>query len=347
MKRIKTKYINLMNRIYRFVESRLLERKVINNNRNLNIYLFSNPIHSNLGDQAQTYCILRWFQEQYPDYNVICVPQKLCDSSLLDTILQHILPNDKVFVHSGYLIYDPHPELPFICDVINKFKNHQIIVLPQTINLEDYNIKKHVTNTFNSHGNVKLLCRDKISHQKAETDFAKCNSELFPDFVTSLIGNPEFKYNNTRHGILFMLRNDGEKYYSDKELCNLMQQLSEHGVSADDTTIAKSSFAWKHNREKLIKTTLTKIASAKLVITDRYHGLIFSQITSTPVIVIRSNDHKLSSGVDWFRPDIFKNNVIFADNLDEAYRIAKERLQTDIISPNPPYFYQTFFNKPI
>lgn len=89
------------------------------------------------------------------------------------------------------------------------------------------------------------------------------------------------------------------------------------------------------------------MASAKLIITDRYHGLIFSQITSTPVIVIRSNDHKLSSGVNWFSPDIFKNNVTFANSLDEAYNIAEKILQKENITPNPPYFYQTFFNKPI
>lgn len=347
MNYIRAKYINLMNRIYRLVETRALEKKIIRNNTSKNIYLFSNPIHSNLGDQAQTYCILRWFREQYPDYNAICVPQRLCNASLLETILQRISPEDKIFVHSGYLIYDPHPELPFICEVISKFKGHQIIVLPQTINLEDSNIKELVTNTFNSHGNVKLLCRDEISYQKATKDFNRCNIALFPDFVTSIIGNPEFRYNTSRNGILFMLRNDGEKYYSDEKLSALMQRLSKHGISVDDTTIAKSSFAWKSNREKLIKKTLRKMASAKLIITDRYHGLIFSQITSTPVIVIRSNDHKLSSGVDWFRPDIFKNNVTFANSLDEAYNIAEKILQKEGITPNPPYFYQTFFNQPM
>lgn len=336
-----------MNRIYRIVEARALERKIINNNSRQNIYLFSNPVHSNLGDQAQTYCILRWFQEQYPDYNVICVPQKLCNTSLLNIIHQRITTNDKIFVHSGYLIYDPHPELPFICNVITKFKEHQITILPQTINLESPAIKKNVTNTFNSHGNVKLLCRDEISYQKAVKEFNKCDIILFPDFVTSLIGNPEFQYGNTRHGVLFMLRNDGEKYYSDAELSHLMQRLSSHGVSVGDTTIEKSFYAWKSNRERLIKKTLKKMASAKLIITDRYHGLIFSQVTSTPVIVIRSNDHKLSSGVNWFSPDIFKNNVTFANSLDEAYNIAEQILQTECITLNPPYFHQTIFNKPL
>ncbi|WP_082026255.1 polysaccharide pyruvyl transferase family protein [Prevotella pectinovora] len=42
---------------------------------------------------------------------------------------------------------------------------------------------------------------------------------------------------------------------------------------------------------------LQQFAKYQVVITDRYHGTIFSQIVNTPVIVISSTDHKLRSGV--------------------------------------------------
>lgn len=39
----------------------------------------------------------------------------------------------------------------------------------------------------------------------------------------------------------------------------------------------------------------------KVVITDRYHGTIFSLIANTPVIIIKSTDHKVTTGADWFK----------------------------------------------
>lgn len=60
----------------------------------------------------------------------------------------------------------------------------------------------------------------------------------------------------------------------------------------------------------------------RLVITDRYHGAIFSQIVSTPTIVLSSADHKLSSGVKWFPKEQFTNYIAYANDLDEAYQLA-------------------------
>ena len=40
---------------------------------------------------------------------------------------------------------------------------------------------------------------------------------------------------------------------------------------------------------------------ARVVVTDRYHGVIFSVITHTPVIVFKSYDTKISAGIRWFQ----------------------------------------------
>src|SRR5690606_27740259 len=73
---------------------------------------------------------------------------------------------------------------------------------------------------------------------------------------------------------------------------------------------------------------------------------IFSQIASTPVIVLSSSDHKLSSGVKWFPEASFGNNVFFAKDLNEAYNIAQQILKRNgEITINPPYFQETYFSK--
>ena len=35
------------------------------------IFLFGSPGHSNMGDQAQTYCIQKWLERNYVDYQLI------------------------------------------------------------------------------------------------------------------------------------------------------------------------------------------------------------------------------------------------------------------------------------
>jgi len=333
-----------LNNLYVKSEKRILYRRVKNNKSKKNIYLFSNPIHSNLGDQAQTYCILSWFNEHFPDYNVICAPKITTTEKTLKLIFKNLAKEDLIFIHSGYLIFDPHSELPYILDVVQLFKDRQIVILPQTVNLINKNVVLKVTNVFNNHPNLVLMCRDDISYGNAQSLFPKTQLILWPDFVTSLIGTRT--YNNKRRGILFCLRNDGEKFYSNDKLNVLKSKFKRCKITTFDTTIAKSSYAWKFNRKSLINNVLNKFSKYQLVITDRYHGTIFSQIASTPVIVLSSSDHKLSSGVKWFPKQYFGENVFFANNLNEAYQIGLKILERNgKVTENPTYFREKYFSK--
>jgi exopolysaccharide biosynthesis predicted pyruvyltransferase EpsI len=100
----------------------------------------------------------------------------------------------------------------------------------------------------------------------------------------------------------------------------------------------------RRKRERVLNALLGTFAKYKLVITDRYHGTIFSLIANTPVIVIASTDHKLSSGVKWF-PESFRNYVFYADNLDIAYEQAIEILNNNYEYRLHPYFEQDYYSK--
>jgi len=324
-------------------QSRLI--KQIQSNCDKTIYLFSNPIHSNLGDQAQTYCILQWFKENYSAYKVICAPKRSTPIETLKLIHEKLKPDDLLFVHSGYLIFDPHPELPYICDIVNMFKDRRIVILPQTINLVQYHITNRVKKVFNEHPHLVLMCRDEVSYLKAEMLFPNCRLFLWPDFVTSLIGKKSYK-NDKRNGIMFCLRNDGEKFYSNEKLNMLKNKFSGVRITTYDTTVLNSAYSWKYRRNSLIEQVFEKFSKYQVIITDRYHGTIFSQITSTPVVVLSSADHKLSSGVKWFPQNLFGKNVFFAKNLDEAYVITQDILKRNgKIIENLPYFKENYFSK--
>ena len=57
---------------------------------------------------------------------------------------------------------------------------------------------------------------------------------------------------------------------------------------------------------------LSRIRRARLVITDRFHGVIFAVMMHTPVIAYSSLDTKIPAGIKWF------------DKLDSVYLAQKD-----------------------
>ena len=188
-----------------------------------------------------------------------------------------------------------------------------------------------------------MLCRDEVSYGKAKEMFGTTKLLLYPDIVTSLIGTR--KYDNPRNGVLFCMRDDIEAYYSPEDIDKLMRRFDNIRMEKVDTTLKISPKEMKAHRDELINNMIEKFSTFKVVITDRYHGTIFSAIANTPVIVINSADHKLSSGVNWFPQEEFGENVQFAKDLDDAYAKAKEILEKVDIRQNPPYFKDNYWDK--
>lgn len=347
LQRFKRKYNYLLDKKYLTKQSQLLLED-IKANKEKAIYFFCTPMHSNLGDQAQYFCWQQLLKRDLPDFHIISIPAKICTDEILRAIKDKATADDKFVVHSGYLIFDPHPELPFICKVVDMFHERHITILPQTINLISADKKKEVGDSFNSHPSLNVISRDEISFQNAQTLFPQCSQLLKPDVVTTLIDNTDFNFNHDgkRDGVLFCMRNDGEKFYKKSEIDALKKCFKGKKVIENDTTITLPQRYWAAQRAMLIKQTISDFARYQLVITDRYHGTIFSQIANTPVVVLRSTDHKLTSGVTWFPHDVFGENVFIANNLDECFEIALKVLaRNGRIVANPPYFMENYYNE--
>lgn len=322
------------------------------------IYLLCEPKHANLGDQAQLMCTLKWLNENYPEYKVVCIGIMFgafdyTIKSRLQTFtrllkflyLKITIRRDDIFVgHSGYFFIDHHIGWLTYAFFIRYFPKHKMIILPQTINFYSPVAKQMAINAFSSKSNLTLLCRDEVSFDKAKKMFGKTKLLLFPDIVTSLIGTMHF--NNKREGILLCARNDVEAFYSKDELLNFLNRFKCKRKEITDTTISVSKKEMAKKRNQLILEKIKYFSTFQIVITDRYHGTIFSAIASTPVIVINSADHKLSSGVNWFPKDIFGDNVQFAKDLDEAYIKANQMLtKSDVNYNNSSYFKDNFWDK--
>lgn len=322
------------------------------------IYLLCEPKHSNLGDQAQFVCIMRWLAKNYPAYKVISVGDmfKAFDYDIKSRIrsfslilkfiwLKLTVRSSDIFVgHSGYFFVDHHTGWMTFAFFMRYFPNNKMVILPQTVNFYSPVAKQMASRAFASKKNLTLLCRDEVSYNNAKLLFGDTKLILYPDIVTSLIGT--MKFDRQRDGVLLCARNDVEAFYSKQELSQFLDRFNCSRKEATDTTIGVPRKEMLKNREKLVLDAIKYFASFKVVVTDRYHGTIFSVIASTPVVVINSADHKLSSGVKWFPKEVFGDYVQFAKDLDEAYEKASDMLVAkDLEYNNPPYFKDEFWDK--
>lgn len=320
------------------------------------VILFSIPTHPNLGDQAQLMCTEKWIKENFSNYKMLslghlCVPFANRFEALLFNntfwaflVLKLTVRKNDVFIgHSGYFFVDHHGGW-YSYDFLMQHWNNRFVILPQTINFYTPAIKQRAAKIFGNKKNLTILCRDEVSYEKAKLLFGTTKLLLYPDIVTSLIGTRT--YSAKREGVLFCFRNDIEAFYSACDVDNLMQRIGNVRKEKVDTTLKISSDMMRKHRDELINKMIEKISTYQVVITDRYHGTIFSAIANTPVIVVNSADHKLSSGVKWFPQEVFGNNVQYAESLQDAYDKAVVFLDgSQNLRKNTPYFKVNYWDK--
>lgn len=277
----------------------------------------------NLGDMAQHYCILKWISENYPTYELVKFESSVVTDnrfSFIPKFKSLYRPQDIIVFQSGYCTQDlggDHELMHrLICDNI---PDAHILMMPQTIYFQHQENMKRTANSYNGAKNMLFLARDFISYDMAKSMFPDIVVKAYPDIVTTLIGTLEFK--NKREGVCLCTRNDGEKYYTDEQLASLVSKLEKNTSVHKKDTQGKVSFKTiRENLQHYIEEEIESYSHFKVTITDRYHGTIFSLCAGTPVIIIKTTDHKVTTGADWFK-GIYDDYVYVAKDLDNAIEI--------------------------
>lgn len=335
------KYINIrIKKVISYPKNKKIIRDCLNtlsNNiqiKNKKIFYFCIPLHPNLGDQAQKICIEEWVKENFCDYQLFEIPSivgKDC-ADIYKLINQNLSKSDFIIIQSGYCTTDLHGIDEVVHRNICKYiKKVPIVFFPQTINFKDNKELKISSSIYNQNKNILFLARDNISYSTLKNMIDDHSQiDVFPDVVTNLIG--KLKFANKRKNILFCIRNDGEGLYKYNEIKELMNQVkNKYSVEVDftDTTINKRNN--NYYRDDVFHY-FDIFSRYDLIITDRFHGTIFSLIASTPVIVLKTNDHKVYTGADWFT-DIYPNFIKKADSLDEVIDLipTMEKNNTNVV----------------
>ena len=271
------------------------------------ILLMSVPVHGNLGDQAITLGERVLLAKIFPKHKLIEVPSKYLTGRLNQIFAtlkfeRHIQPTDLIFIQGGGnlgTIWQAEEQVHK--NIISQFPNNRVVIMPQSIYFDEINqaaLTQESVEVYNAHRDLHLICRDKNSYAVAARLFPKVNRYLAPDSATALVDM--WNCNKSRAGVLFVLRNDKEKFDHAALLDALNEHLQRRDIPIEQADTVIDVDVDEDNRFERVGKIVTRIGSARLVITDRYHGLIFAVITRTPVVVMRSFDTKITSGVKWF-----------------------------------------------
>ena len=300
------------------------------------------PTHYNLGDQAQAVCIRKWIAENYDNYRIIELLAFPFYSKKFRDYLEKLVTSDDIFIiQSGYCTSDKHYN-HFMHRYIVEHYKQPVLFMPQTVNF--YNKKQgyKTGEIYAKHEKMLFLARDKKSKELATEYFKHTKILLYPDIVTCLIGTRV--WDNKRNGVLLCVRNDGEKLYSSDQIERLIKRFQHNSINVDITDTNYSESEAKEGVESVIDEKLKQFASYQVIITDRFHGTIFSMIANTPVIVLATNDHKVKTGTEWFQ-NIYDGAFQNAESIDEAYSMALRILRDQPAVHNSSYFKEHYYDK--
>lgn len=301
------------------------------------IFLFASPTSGNRGDHLIATAMKQWSEKYFPNHVFIEYDDGiLSDWSVLNLLKRLVKKRDLILIRGGGSVGDWYIDYEyFIRYLLKRFPKNKIVMFPQSIRFsktaKGREEKLKTAAAYDSHPNLTLYARDEQSFEIACGMFEHTKVLLCPDIAMLLFGSFE-DTKICRNGVLFCLRSDvQERFYSDHEREAMVQTVKAlYPVDFCDTEAGHRIPL--ENREKEIEELLNCFAKSKVLVTDRFHGVISAVLTKTPCVVLRSADHKIPSGLLWFK-DV--EPVFYAENTAAVPELIKKALASQgVTGPN-------------
>ena len=271
-----------------------------NNAYPLHVWLLGGIDHGNLGDHQIVVSMKEFLLDLLPDIVIHEIPLEkyfarkkyLMDSILTDDILLFcgggnlgtLWPRSEVLRRDAFLTWPENPK----------------IVFPQSAFFADDEAGQkgliESQKIYSDDKNAILALRDEVSYAFAKERFS-CDMFLTPDMV--LYSKYQKPKNVKREGCLFLMRQDKERALTDEAFSQIKRIVQDRfsKLVIGDTVMEKP--VNQCDREHVLVEMFAQIASSRMVITDRLHGMVFSAITGTPCIVLPNNHHKVEGVMKW------------------------------------------------
>lgn len=315
--------------------------------KNIKVILIDVPQYGNLGDQAITLGEIAYIYDNYANYkfHYFNVGEINLNKPLVLRVIEKICNNnDIIFLQGGGHFGDLYIESEIKKRLtIEIFKENKIILFPSTLTFsnttEGDKEKKISQKIYNQHKDLTLILREERSYKEAKSIFTHANVILMPDIVFYLVGTKfqeQFFYDKRNFDISICFRKDKESFFTLSEKENLIVNIKNKYklVKIFDTNIECRINS--QNREFEVSKLWKKFSESKLIITDRFHGMIFSILTKTPCIVLRSADHKIIESLKWISD---YDLITYVDNLEDV----EKNIDLILSSPIDEHRYQLFY----
>jgi len=298
---VKSKILTIINAVNKQKKRRRYRRRTLLGFRNLSadkrLVLFLSPEHGNLGGHAIAKAEMTFFKDYLPGVPVVEIsyPHYQYDRT---GIRKYISRNDVLLTNGGGYLGTLwfHDEI-MVRDIIKSFPDNRIIILPQTIFFDaTAEGRKQLAVTkaiYSNHRHLIFCAREKASYDFVISNELLANPDncyLIPDMVTYLAIE---KTTLKREGILLCLRKDKESILNDKLKSEIDAYARRSGEDIHYTDTVLNSPVSIDERGHLLEAKFNEFRKAKLVITDRLHGMLFAAITGTPCIALNNKSGKV------------------------------------------------------
>lgn len=304
----------------------LREFKMKHKRNSRTVFLIMTPEHENLGDHAIAFSEIQLLTRQNIDYVELTGNQI---EQLQKYKLLGIMNGYPIIINGGGNLGTLWFNVEEIQrQIIIQNPRSAIVVLPNTLFYEEsafgqsqFQESKLI---YNDHKALYLYAREMISYKIMKSAYK--NVKLMPDMVLFMNKcNP----NIPRHGGILCLREDVEKTRSaDQEQIVFREMEKIFGDQVRSVSTVADQCIPKSQREQALERILSEFCSAKLVVTDRLHGMIFCAITGTPCIVINSKSPKVKGCYEWicnleyicFVEDVTQISQVYQEIPDKVFR---------------------------
>ena len=280
------------------------------------VYLIGTEDFGNLGDHQIAASEVEYLSRYFDNVVEITASEFYRKK---DRLIAEITDNNIIFLQGGGNIGNQYPYSANIRrDIILTWPKNIKVVFPQTFfyTNDSEGRKELVKDRFflNKANNIIAIARENESFDFVCKNF-NCKSLLTPDIVLSSAKDIKVEREDK---VLTLLRKDVERKLTQEDEDEINSALSKHfeKIISDDTQ--KAYDISKESRSRELASIFNSIASSKLVITDRLHGMVFAAITATPCIVFQNYNHKVLGTYRWIS---YLPYVHLVNDVDEMKKV--------------------------
>ena len=260
------------------------------------------PVHSNLGDhllavQCLGYIRTLGYREvvEIPEFTLELFARRIA-----------IAPEDTIFIAAGGWMGNLYEDELVIEDILTRWKDNRIIVLPQTVFFSGDSARDvaRLRRALEGVEDLTLCVREPKSYRfcREELGLSEDRCLLLPDMALLAMRGIRPKEHGATNRILFAMRQDAERA-RDGSFAELRDELTHRGYTiGDSSSVVPEKIVPIARREAFIRRKIREFARADLVVTDRLHAMIFALLAGTKCIAMDNATHKvLGVASRWLR----------------------------------------------